>query len=71
MAADPTCMSHLQNSIETIDTLLSNAVSRKLIKSLFGMGDLEHDDDFAGVLEVLLRQYPPHAVALTFMPSRR
>jgi len=53
-AADPKCSSHLVNSISTIDDiLLGNSPSfiKRQLKNLFGLGELEHDDDFASVLE--------------------
>jgi hypothetical protein len=52
-AADPKCSSHIVNSIETIDYILSNAPEfvKKRLKALFGLAGLEHDTDFAAVLE--------------------
>ncbi|KAH7909806.1 serine carboxypeptidase S28-domain-containing protein, partial [Hygrophoropsis aurantiaca] len=50
-AADPTCSSHLENAIATIDTLLTVPHLRSAVKSLFGLGGLEHDEDFASLLE--------------------
>ena len=54
-AADPKCSNHLVNSISTIDDiLLGNSPSfvKRQLKNLFGLGELEHDEDFASVLEV-------------------
>ncbi|EGN98555.1 hypothetical protein SERLA73DRAFT_183618 [Serpula lacrymans var. lacrymans S7.3] len=50
-AADPTCAGHLEKSIETIDFLLGVPHLRTAIKALFGLADLEHDDDFMALLE--------------------
>ena len=53
-AADPKCSNHLVNSISTIDDVLSGSPSflKRQLKNLFGLGDLEHDEDFASILEV-------------------
>ena len=53
-AADPKCSDHIVNSISTIDDILANAPSffKRQLKNLFGLGDLEHDEDFASILEV-------------------
>jgi hypothetical protein len=51
-AADPTCSSHLVNSIGTIDVILLTGVFKKQLKGLFGLADLEHDDDFASLISV-------------------
>ncbi|KAJ3510022.1 hypothetical protein NLJ89_g4906 [Agrocybe chaxingu] len=52
-AADPKCSAHLVNAIENIDNILINgpAFLRRPLKNLFGLGGLEHDDDFVSVLE--------------------
>lgn len=53
-AADPKCAAHLEKSIQAIDRVLSvpqNAVKRRL-KGLFGVADLEHDEDFVSLIEV-------------------
>ena len=49
-AAEPTCAQHLENSINTIDALLGTPL-RDPLKALFGLADLEHDEDFVSVLE--------------------
>ncbi|KIP08945.1 hypothetical protein PHLGIDRAFT_29302 [Phlebiopsis gigantea 11061_1 CR5-6] len=56
-AADFKCSQHLENSIQTIDAILlrgddpvSKALKRRL-KGLFGLAGLEHDEDFASMLE--------------------
>ena len=51
-AADLKCSGNLQLSIQIIDGLLSSPLSRTAIKSLFGVADLEHDEDFASLIEV-------------------
>jgi len=51
-AADPTCSSHLQNSINIIDGILLTGLFKKQLKGLFGLADLEHDDDFASTISV-------------------
>lgn len=53
-AADPKCSNHLSSSISTIDGILTGGPEffKKQLKNLFGLGGLEHDDDFASVLEV-------------------
>lgn len=52
-AADPECSRHLETSISAIDAIFLNAPHlRKPLKALFGLADLEYDDDFASLLEV-------------------
>ena len=53
-AADPKCSKHIVNSIKTIDYILSNSAEfiKRRLKALFGLAKLEHDADFASVLEV-------------------
>ena len=53
-AADRVCSGNLQVSIEIIDSLLSNPLTRTPIKSLFGVAALEHDEDFVSLIEVSL-----------------
>ncbi|KAJ7464832.1 serine carboxypeptidase S28-domain-containing protein [Mycena galericulata] len=50
-AADPICSQHLQNSIKTVDAILSNGRLKGPLKRLFGLSDLRHDEDFASVIE--------------------
>jgi hypothetical protein len=50
-AADPICSGHLENSIKTIDSILSSGRLTRPLKALFGLSDLRHDDDFASVIE--------------------
>lgn len=51
-AAEPECSQNLVTSIAVIDGLLAVPRLRDAIKGLFGLGELEHDDDFAGMIEV-------------------
>ncbi|KAG2370312.1 serine carboxypeptidase S28-domain-containing protein [Suillus spraguei] len=53
-AADPTCAGHLEHATLAIDALLSVPFAKRFIKSLFGLEDLAHDDDFVSVLEAPL-----------------
>ncbi|TFK89724.1 peptidase S28 [Polyporus arcularius HHB13444] len=50
-AADRVCSGNLQVSVELIDSLLSNPLTRTAIKSLFGVAALEHDEDFVSLIE--------------------
>ncbi|KAJ7160080.1 serine carboxypeptidase S28-domain-containing protein [Mycena filopes] len=50
-AADPVCSGHLENSIKTIDAILSGGRFTRPLKALFGLGGLVHDEDFASVIE--------------------
>lgn len=55
-AADPKCSAHLEKSIRTIDRILAvpqGGIKRRL-KGLFGVADLEHDEDFVSLIEVSL-----------------
>ena len=56
-AADPKCSSHIVNAISSIDSILQSGYFKRQLKALFGLADLEHDDDFVSVLEV--RSKPP------------
>jgi hypothetical protein len=51
-AADPKCSSHLENSIASIDSILAIPRMKTMLKGLFGLGNLKHDEDFVSVLEV-------------------
>lgn len=52
-AAEPGCSRHLERSIKAIDGILLNAPHLKRpLKTLFGLAELKHDDDFASVLAV-------------------
>lgn len=57
-AADPTCSSHLENSIKTIDAILDDGRFTRVLKGLFGLADLEHDEDFVSLLEVGIYFHP-------------
>ncbi|KIY51723.1 peptidase S28 [Fistulina hepatica ATCC 64428] len=49
------CSSHLVNVITTIDAVLAHGgLPVRALKSLFGLGALEHDEDFVSVLEAPL-----------------
>ncbi|TDL22164.1 peptidase S28 [Rickenella mellea] len=50
-AADPTCSKNLESAIAAIDDMLAMPLLRNRLKALFGLADLEHDDDFAALLE--------------------
>ncbi|EKM49563.1 uncharacterized protein PHACADRAFT_265104 [Phanerochaete carnosa HHB-10118-sp] len=56
-AADPKCSQHLENAIETIDSILTRGddtiskVMKNRLKALFGLQDLEHDEDFVALIE--------------------
>lgn len=54
-------MQRLQEAILAIDYGLGVPHLRRLVKNLFGLGSLEHDDDFASVIEVR-KGYPLHAL---------
>lgn len=56
-AADPKCSARLQTAIKTIDRLLSHSSTEKTIKKLFGVPDLEHNDDFASLLQAPLEAW--------------
>ncbi|KAF9449108.1 hypothetical protein P691DRAFT_813128 [Macrolepiota fuliginosa MF-IS2] len=49
-AADPTCSSHLVASVNVIDTILLSGIFKKQLKGLFGLADLQHDQDFASTI---------------------
>lgn len=48
------CVARIQRSIELVDRILQVNLLRKPLKRLFGLEDLEHDEDFASVLEAPL-----------------
>lgn len=52
LAADPECSASLQTSVEAIDNVLSIPGLKRVLKGLFGLAGLEHDDDFVSLLEV-------------------
>ncbi|EPT05266.1 hypothetical protein FOMPIDRAFT_1013559 [Fomitopsis schrenkii] len=49
-AADPECSDNLVRSVEFVDAVLSIPALRGALKELFGLRDLEHDEDFASLL---------------------
>ena len=51
-AADPECGRRLQEAVRAIDHALGIPRLRRIVKGLFGLAELEHDDDFASLLEV-------------------
>lgn len=65
-AADSTCSKHIVGSISSIDDILGSAPSfiKRQLKKLFGLGDLEHDEDFVSVLEV--NYYPSYAICMMY-----
>ncbi|EPQ50969.1 peptidase S28 [Gloeophyllum trabeum ATCC 11539] len=53
-AADPKCSARIQTTVKTVDALLAVPRLKRTLKGLFGLADLEHDEDFASVLETPL-----------------
>ena len=51
-AADPECSDNLVRSVEFVDAVLSIPPLRGALKALFGLRDLEHDEDFVSLLSV-------------------
>lgn len=57
-SADPKCIAHLESAIKTIDSIFTNGdgpIRRRLkrsVKKLFGVEELQHDEDFASLIEV-------------------
>ena len=53
-AADAKCSSNLVNSIERIDAILAHSPNfiKRQLKGLFGLENLQNDDDFASMIEV-------------------
>lgn len=53
-AADAKCSSNLVNSIREIDAILAHSPNfiKRQLKRLFGLQNLENDDDFASMMEV-------------------
>ncbi|TBU27201.1 peptidase S28 [Dichomitus squalens] len=50
-AADLKCSGNIQLTVEIVDSLLANPVTGRPIKGLFGLADLEHNEDFVSLLE--------------------
>ena len=57
-AADPQCSANLVDAVAFIDRVLSAPPLRSALKALFGLRDLEHDDDFVSLLSVGLSSMP-------------
>jgi hypothetical protein len=51
-AADPICSSNLEHSVDYIDSILPIRGLKTILKGLFGLATLEHDEDFASVISV-------------------
>ena len=51
-AADPKCSNHLEKIIEMVDSLLQIPLMNGVVKNIFGLSNLEHDQDFVSVLSV-------------------
>lgn len=51
-AADIKCSGNIQLTVEIVDSLLGNPITSKPIKALFGLAGLQHNEDFASILEV-------------------
>jgi len=49
-AADPTCSSNIERSIAAIDTILDYPRFKGMLKGLFGLADLKHDEDFVSLI---------------------
>lgn len=49
-AADHTCSSNIQKSIAAVDNLLGYPRFKQYLKGLFGLAELEHDEDFVSLL---------------------
>lgn len=50
--APPDCVARIQSTIAAVDSILDVPLLRSPLKGLFGLAELEHDDDFASVLKV-------------------
>ena len=64
-AADPKCSSHLENAISSIDSILAIPRMSTVFKGLFGLASLQHNEDFASVLEVGSLIYLYHSCTMT------
>ena len=51
-SADPKCSNHLEKIIEMVDLLLQIPLMNGVVKNIFGLSNLEHDEDFVSVLSV-------------------
>ncbi|PIL22459.1 hypothetical protein GSI_15147 [Ganoderma sinense ZZ0214-1] len=50
-AADIKCSGNIQLTVEIVDSLIGNPITSRAIKALFGLAGLEHNEDFASILE--------------------
>jgi len=48
--ADPVCVAHLMTAIQVVDDVLATRVLAGPLKSWFGLGELESDQDFVSLL---------------------
>lgn len=64
-AADLKCSGNIQLTVEIVDSLLANPVTGRPIKGLFGLADLEHNEDFMSLLEVRLCCFVSSSVLLS------
>jgi len=71
LAADPKCSSNLVKSISTVDGLLKVGYLRGPLKKLFGLGELESDQDFVSVLTVCLSAAVPRVWGPVLMRAGR
>jgi hypothetical protein len=71
LAADPKCSSNLVKSISTVDGLLKVGYLRGPLKKLFGLGELESDQDFVSVLTVCLSAVVPRVAGPVLMRAGR
>ena len=46
------CIKQIETTVDEVDELLSNPMTLHAIKSLFGLGNLTHVEDFASLLTV-------------------
>lgn len=67
LAADPICSAHIENSIKTIDEILAYPRASKPLKALFGLSELQHDEDFVSLLEVCAYRMSPKVSV--YLPS--
>jgi hypothetical protein len=51
-AMDPECAKALEDSVKTIDFMLDNSLTRPLIKKLFGLSDVVHNEDVVSIISV-------------------
>ena len=76
LATDPICSANLVRSVATVDALLNVPLVGKRLKGLFGLADLESDQDFVQLLTVHPRLFAlieavPHVVFCRRVPLVR